>query len=397
MKSKESIQIVKNINNAVAKSKLSKNALAQKSGLPISTLNRILSGERNFTVDKMIPIARALNLNLSEIFLGIETKNSDMNTEVAQAKKRLRVGIMSLRKRRITCIKDDSNIIGISELSGDLDLAEPLSSLFESIESSIGTALQNSDMPQYKELSKSEITQPTFLNNIDIKLVTQSYEFMDKRKNFLYKANQIFSSALHLPDWQITYLSDFHDSDGISLVVDKGVSLSIKREGRLEKIGGWKFPTYDLGGENWLGNEAVKHTIEVYEGLDKASKLSSDILAMFNGKIEKIVETCFQGVRDTDIFCRFAEILIRCFYQGDKKAITIISQGINKVNLLIAAADKKLKTKPKISINGSLSDIYLKYIDHDRIAEATDNKAKVSLLTEITKPYLKDNGVNYIE
>ena len=164
----------------------------------------------------------------------------------------------------------------------------------------------------------------------------QSYEFEDTRIRFINYASRLFQQVIILPDWQITYMKAFGKREGISLVVEKGASLSYRHNDQLKKIGGWKFPVYDLGGENWLGVETIKHTIEAFEGFVPMSKLAHNVLAKFNGKIERITEVCFKGNKDTDIYSLFTETLLYNYFIGDQAAKNIVENGFEKVNALIS-------------------------------------------------------------
>ena len=383
MRSAESKTIVENINIALERLKISKNELAKRSGLAMSTVARILSGDRNFTIDKMIPIARALNMSPADFFSGIQMNDSSMfaNKESDDAS-HYSVGVMSIGKRRITSVMRGTTTLGTSDIAGDLDLAEPTSNLLELIKVSINSAFSN-DAESF--------------NNISLKLVTQSYEFTEKRKSFLYKAKQLFNDVILIPDWQITYLADFKEISGMSLVVDKGVSLSYMHEGHLRKLGGWKFPTYDLGGENWLGVETIHHTIEAAEGFREMSGLAEVVLSQYDSKIEKIVEACFKGVKDADVYCLFAEILIHCYYRKDKAAEQVILSGLHEVKKLVKKAEDWLGENSMITINGSLANIYKEHFDSARLVAPSSNSEKVSLLAGITREFLVSRGVEYLE
>lgn len=398
MKSREAQKIVENINHALRLRKMTKNDLIKFSGLPASTVSRILSGERNFTIDKMIPIARALNINISDFFSGIQTKDDNKEKgSLIDDKQLLSIGILSINRKRFTSIKDvNQKLVATSVLSGDLDLAEPIATLLVQIEDSIVAALRNSSIKQHQKMPESEIRKIDFLGTINLRLVTQSYEFLERRKNFIYKSSMIYNSVIHLPDWQITYLSDFKETPGISLIVDKGVSLSFMHQGILKKLGGWKFPAYDLGGENWLGNQAVQHTIEAAEGMCEPTKLSATILTKYNNELYKLVETCFHGAT-TDVFCRFCETLVSCYFQEDYKAQEIIATGFKEIMRLVNAATNILQTKMKISISGSLANVYQHHFDEELLIKSTENQEKSSLLANIDKEFLAKNSVQYIE
>jgi glucosamine kinase len=197
---------------------------------------------------------------------------------------------------------------------------------------------------------------------------------------------------LLLPDWQLTYLAAFEKSPGISLIIDKGVSLSYMHGGKLKKLGGWKFPVYDLGGENWLGVETIRHTIEAVEGYIPMSNLAHNVMAKFNGKIEKITETCFKG-GDFDVYCLFSDILLRSYLTGDNAAKAIIEHGFHLIYRSIKKVDTILGKELKITMNGSLTDIYKVFFDKNRLITSPNNAEKTKLLADFTREFLIQHGV----
>jgi hypothetical protein len=58
-----------------------------------------------------------------------------------------------------------------------------------------------------------------------------------ERCKFIYFAKKYFKDIILIPDWHITYLGDFKNNQGISLVTDKGVSLFYKHDGVLKNRG----------------------------------------------------------------------------------------------------------------------------------------------------------------
>jgi glucosamine kinase len=177
---------------------------------------------------------------------------------------------------------------------------------------------------------------------------------------------------------------------GISLIIDKGVSLSYRHNREIKKLGGWKFPVYDLGGENWLGVETIRHTIQAKEGYIPMSDLAHNVLAKFNGKIEKITEICFKR-NDPDIYCLFTEPLLRSHFTGDPAANSIIQLGFQSIHQLVDRADNILGEKGRIALSGSLANIYKSYFkpNHRLIPSSTDAE-KASLLADLTTEFLSE-------
>jgi len=255
-------------------------------------------------------------------------------------------------------------------------LAETIPSVFDRIIESLDKALVN-----YKDEHEN------YLKITHLTVVVQSYEFEDTRRKFENYLKKYFKSVNVLSDWQITYLAFFKKRQGISLVVDKGVSISYQHNGELKKLGGWKFPIYDLGGENWLGLMAIRHTIEAYEGYVLMSDLAKDVLSKFDGKIEKILETCFKSEKNPDVYCLFAEILLRNYLTGDETSKKIVGDGFALINKLIEKVDETVGEKRNIVLNGSLSKIYKSFLPETRLIKSIGSEKRVEILADIAREY----------
>lgn len=383
-----SATVAANIQTLMNKLDISSANLARKCNLPSGTISKILKGAMNITIPMAVTLAKGLDTNVSELLVGLEnSKSTKTKIKKSYAKDSLIIGILSIDNKRMTCIQDkDGEIIGTSEIYEGLDLAESTTSLMALIKESIQVALP--------------LDQPISLNqlkNSTINLVMQSYEFEETQKKFQQFMKRQFKTVRIIPDWQITYFAAFDNKPGISLVIDKGVSLSYLLNDQLKKIGGWKFPVYDLGGENWIGLETIHHTIEAIEGYIEPTELSRNVIAKFNGKIEKITEACFKGGRDPDIYCSFCEIALRAYAAGDPAAKTIIEKGYKLISRSIDLADEITEAKLMITLNGSLADIYKPYLPKDRLIAPQGSTDQASLLASIDDDFLKNHGVTIKE
>ncbi|MCF6765994.1 helix-turn-helix domain-containing protein [Thiotrichales bacterium 19S3-7] len=343
--------------------------LATQSSMSPGNLSKILQGSVKLSLPAAFKIAEALDVDFQDKLLkGVKTYSK----EEAELKK-YSIGIVSINNRRLTSILDhNGNKVSESTLSRGLDLADESADLIQLVQEAINDAWVK--INSVSSLNPSEIK---------LNLVMQSYEFEEKRKRFLRLTHKYFNDVTILPDWVVTLLATFDGAEGISLIVDKGVSLSYLYDNYLRKIGGWKYPVYDLGGENWLGVETIKHTIEAVEGYVPMSDLAHNVISKFNGKIDYITETCHLS-NDADIYCVFSEMLLRAYYTSETMAKQIVRAGANHIKQMIALVDQRTNNQLQITLNGSLRELYTPYLDSNRIFDITStNKDLSELLAQI--------------
>ncbi len=384
MEKKQILSIVaNNLRVLMNKQGLSVSELARRCDISTGTVSKIMAGQMALSIITAMRIADGLNVTIGELMQGLMNPATNATVqEDAEDLDEFNVGILSLGNRRVTCIlAQTGTVIATSELNGGLDLAETSGKLMHSIQEAITAALETLDKQTIK------------LKQMRLKLVTQSYEFESTRQKFMYFAERYFKEVILLSDWQLTCLSIFNDKPGVSLVVDKGVSLSYQHEGVINKLGGWKFPVYDLGGENWLGAETIRHTVEAAEGYVPMSALAQTVLSKFNGKIEAITETCFKGGLGADVFCSFTPFLLRAYFTEDPAAVEIIDKGVAAIQKMIARVDAITGEKLDIALHGSLLDIYKNKIDPKRFIAYVPITHNVELLAQLTKDYLRQKGI----
>jgi glucosamine kinase len=375
--------IANNVRNLMNETGLSSTELARRCKISTGTISKIINGNMSITIPMALNLAEGFGVDVAEILDGLTDRDLIKAVKTrSEPSEQLSIGVMSINNKRFTCIKDSQGkLIGSSELATGLDLAEATGGLVQMIQESIFEALPGASEDQ------------SILKQAKLNLVMQSFEFEDTRHRFEHFARKYFKDVMVIPDWQITYLATFKDGEGISLVTDKGTSLSFMDDGVLRKLGGWKYPVYDLGGENWLGVETIHHTIQAVEGYVPMSKLAQDVMSKFNNKIEKITETCFKGSHP-DIYMLFTEILLRSYFTGDTVANEIITKGFKEVCRMVERADSIIGRQLKIAINGSLAEIYRKYFDQSRLVPHSSETQKVELLATISKEFLAEHGVN---
>lgn len=369
-------QLAMNFRRLINQKNLSNAEVAEKCGISPATVSKILNSQVSITVTMLISICKGLDISPQDMLAGIIKKPSTSQKTLKNDAEELFAGVLSINHKRMACIKNkQGKIIGTSELIGDLDLAETIPSVFTRIVESINTAL---------DLDKNQ--DDAVLKAMHLAVVVQSYEFEDTKKRFEHYLQRHFKSVHVLADWQITYFAAFPtNTSGISLVVDKGVSLSYEQNGKLKKLGGWKFPIYDLGGENWLGLTAVRHAIDAYEGHVPMSQLAKDVLSKFGGKIEKILETFFKTEKNPDVYCLFAETLLMDYFLEEEISQQIVQEGFSWVNKLVKKADQLIGKERKLLISGSLATIYQKFLPIHRLMQSIETEDKTQVLSDIAR------------
>lgn len=216
--SKVNKTIAGNIRKIMAEKSLSNSDVVKMTGISAGTVSKILNQQLKVTADKLYDFSEGLGVPVVELLDGLENVISTGRPKKKQTSSLsdLYVGVLSIGDRRICCVKDNQgNVVGESELTESLVLTEPFSTILANIRSSIGIALGRDNPLDSHELK-----------SIHLAIVVHCYEFEETRLKYRDSALKYFKSVEILSDWQITYLASFGNKNGISLVVDKGVSLS---------------------------------------------------------------------------------------------------------------------------------------------------------------------------
>jgi hypothetical protein len=78
---------------------------------------------------------------------------------------------------------------------------------------------------------------------------------------------------------------------------------------------------------------------------------------------------------------------------GDKEATALIKRGFQLIYRSIERADEILGKKLKITINGSLADIYQNFFPSSRLIVSPNDAEKVSVLADIMPEFLVACGI----
>jgi len=361
--------IAMNIRHIMAARALSNKDVVDLTGISPATVSKILNHQLKVTSDKLMDFCRGLQVPVTTLLEGLDYVDAVPEKQKQVKLPTFSVGILSINDRRICMVdKESGGQIGSSEVTGNLSLADSYPDFLRKLKESIS-------------LSLGDTTQgPDSFKNINLSIVTQCYEFEKTRQKFQESLSRVFRKVRILSDWQLTYKAAFDKQSGISLVVDKGVSLSYMMDGQLQKLGGWGFPIYDMGGEYWLGMMALRHTIQAEEGFAQKSLLSSSVLVEYSGRLEFLVEKNLKNIKDFEKYIKFSDLLLHSYHANDKMAAAIVKEGYAEISKMIAKVDTLFGKEVKISISGSLADLYRPFIDGNRLLRKITDTDKTGLL-----------------
>lgn len=364
--------IARNIARIVNQQSLTNIAFAKRCKISTGMANKILNAKVSITVAILYNIAEGLGVPLKVILKDIVVKDADeivVSTEPAN----IYCGILSIGDRRLCAIASEdgkNDFLSMQEFDGSIVLTDSPSVIIQTIKKSINT-LYGKTIKDFKK--------------VNIAVVAHCYELEEALRKFTSSAQKHFANVVVLPDWKATYRAAFGNKDGISLVVDKGISIAYQHNGDIKKYGGWGFPIYDLGGEYWLGMMSVRHTIEVEEGFSEKSLLSREIIAKHGGKLETLIEECIRNNRNPDIYSIFCDMLMHAYANNCTKAKSIFAEGFSYIERALNAIDTKMGRKNKISINGSLAGVYSQHIEESRRLSPVDDEVKLAYLCAVAR------------
>ena len=366
--SKQSIQehIANKINDLIRDKEISLRALSDKSGISPGHISKVLTCKVNPTVVILQQFALALDVPISYFFDSFSNKKMPA-TKKNNNQKHYKVCILSVGSKRLVHIHDDEHDYGYLEMYANITLYNSVNVSLEKIKESI-----------FALLNKNGITNFDY-KYCDVVISAQCYEYTSVKDKLLDAASRIFASLEIVADWQITYFSSFKFKNGISIVIDKGMSASYRHQDKLYKIGGWGFP-HDVSGEYWIGLQAVQHVFKVIDGLEKKTVLFKNIISKFNNDPTVFVEYC--SSKNLNVYAELADIVLSHVALDEKQATSIINKGFEHIKTIIAKIDIKTGiSDTPITLHGSIADIYKGFLPKERYKKSPSIKDQCKMLS----------------
>lgn len=363
--------IANRINRLLKNKKMSLRQLSQISGISLAHISKILNSKVNPTIIMLQHLSCALDVHISYFFEKLPgvTKVTDSTRPVSET---LTVCILSIGDKRIVHISSSTNKdYGYLELPSNIKLSETVNTSIDKIKYSIDTILNNNNIHDLE------------YHNCNVIISVQCFEFSNSKNKLIDACKRIFNSIEIYPDWQITHVSSFKYKSGISIVADKGLSISYFYQNKLYKIGGWGFP-HDIGGEYWIGLQAAQYALRVLDGFESHTTLSNSIITKFNNNAERLIEYC--SINNLGAYLELSTTVLNHVALHDNHAISIISKGYSYIEDIISYIDNITKdSSSPITLHGSIANIYTSYIPKSRHFSSPSNQTQCQMLSKLSE------------
>ncbi|MFH1333692.1 MAG: BadF/BadG/BcrA/BcrD ATPase family protein [Pseudomonadota bacterium] len=124
-----------------------------------------------------------------------------------------------------------------------------------------------------------------------------------------------------------------HDAqDGAIIIIGTGViGMSIHGK-QITRVGGWGFPCSDEGSGAWLGFEAVRLTIQAFDGRIESSPLLEAIFQKFDRDIFELVSWAVAS--KSTHFAEIAPFVIQHLDQKDPWAVHLVKRAASEIDRL---------------------------------------------------------------
>ncbi len=142
--------------------------------------------------------------------------------------------------------------------------------------------------------------------------------------------------------------------DGAMAILGTGTAYMARRGGIARAIGGWGFQVGDQASGGRIGRDLLEETLLAHDGVRPASPLTREILAVFRGSPEDLVEFTINA-KPGD-YGGFAPKVFDHAARGDPVAEAILARAVAAIEASLAALD--LDGKAPLCLLGGLAPLY---------------------------------------
>jgi glucosamine kinase len=142
--------------------------------------------------------------------------------------------------------------------------------------------------------------------------------------------------------------------DGAIAILGTGSAYMVRKGGQARAIGGWGFQVGDQGGGARIGRDLLEQTLLAHDGIREGSPLTAQMLALFRGNPEDLVEFT-TNARPGD-FGGFAPKVFEYAAKGDGVANWIVDRALVDVEAALGVLD--LGKDDPLCLLGGLAPLY---------------------------------------
>ena len=163
-----------------------------------------------------------------------------------------------------------------------------------------------------------------------------------------------FRSSRVETDAEIALEGAIGSGDGAMAILGTGTAYMVRKGGRARAIGGWGFQVGDQGSGARIGRDLLEQTLLAHDGVRPGSPLTAEMLAIFRGNPEDVVE--FTTNAKPGDFGGFAPKVFDHAANGDAVAVAIVATAIRDVESALAALE--LLPGAPLCLLGGLAPLY---------------------------------------
>lgn len=244
--------------------------------------------------------------------------------------KDLFIGVDGGASKCVVRVEDENGCLLGQTTSGSANIRISVSQTWESIHSALEKILQSLNIK-----SRDKI-------NFHGGMGLAGCELSEAYQSFL-NYTHIFKTLIVSTDSYTACLGAHGGQDGSIIIIGTGVVGFQIENAVMSKVGGWGFPNDDEGGGAWLGLEAVKKTLQWYDGRASASGLTQAVFNQFKQDIDQLVS--WSNLATSTTFATLTPLIIQQSQLGDHAAIQLLKEAAFKIDQLGAALVNKQQNK----------------------------------------------------
>ncbi|MEI8234417.1 MAG: N-acetylmuramic acid 6-phosphate etherase [Verrucomicrobiota bacterium] len=185
-------------------------------------------------------------------------------------------------------------------------------------------------------------------------------------------------------DRESGFAAAFGANDGVAVIAGTGSAITGRRDGRVEKAGGWGQLLGDIGSGYHLAVQALRHVLWTYDLTRRVTRPGESLLsALALNRLEDLVRWAEEA--DKLSVAQLAPVVFQAAEEGDAEMAVILDRGAEALADGACALIRRLgfEMPPEIKLQGGLFIHHRDYAQRcaRRIAE-TWPKARVSVCTE---------------
>ncbi len=163
-----------------------------------------------------------------------------------------------------------------------------------------------------------------------------------------------FRQSSVVTDAEIALEGAIGAGDGAIAILGTGSAYMVRKNGKARAIGGWGFLIGDQGSGARIGRDLLEQTLLAHDGIRPGSALSGEILSIFRGEPQDVVE--FTTNAKPGDFAGFAPKVFDHARKGDLVARWIIDKAVGEVESALGVLS--LGPGDRLCLLGGLAGLY---------------------------------------